>query len=220
LASNAKTAFIQSAEDVERLMQIHKTLGGEERGRRFQLEVLNKAAVVLITAIWESYCEDIAAEALAHIVESAPDAGRIPTELKKMVAKELKSDKNEIAVWALADSKWKEVLKLRLQSLAEARNRNLNAPKTSNIIELFNRAIGLADVSSGWRWQGMSMTNAKAKLDGYVQLRGAIAHRGHAAQNCSKAQVMDYFNLIHLLVGKTEEAVKLYVWLTTKTHLS
>lgn len=39
---------------------------GTARGRRFDLEVLNKSAIVLITSYWEAYCEDIAAEALDH----------------------------------------------------------------------------------------------------------------------------------------------------------
>ena len=38
------------------------------RGRRYHLEVLNKSAIVLVTSFWEAYCEDIAAEGLAHIV--------------------------------------------------------------------------------------------------------------------------------------------------------
>jgi hypothetical protein len=29
--------------------------------------VLNKSAIVLLTAFWEAYCEDLAAEALNHV---------------------------------------------------------------------------------------------------------------------------------------------------------
>ena len=48
------------------MIEIHVLLGGSGQGRKYQLEVLNKSAVVLITAIWEAYCEDIAAaQALA-----------------------------------------------------------------------------------------------------------------------------------------------------------
>ena len=68
MPSKARRAFDDSAKDVKRLLEIHKTIGGNAPGRRAGLEVLNKSAIVLITAIWEAYCEDISAEALEHIV--------------------------------------------------------------------------------------------------------------------------------------------------------
>ena len=52
MASKSQLTFDESAKDVERLMEIHKNLGGAKKGRRYKLEVLNKSAVVLITAIW------------------------------------------------------------------------------------------------------------------------------------------------------------------------
>ena len=49
MASKAEKTFDESAKDVERLMEIHKSLGGGKVGRRYRLEVLNKSAIVLIT---------------------------------------------------------------------------------------------------------------------------------------------------------------------------
>jgi len=74
-------------------MEIHAHLGGDERGRRHQLEVLNKSAVILITAIWEAYCEDIVAEAVEHNIEHATNAVDLSKEIKKLVSKELKRPK-------------------------------------------------------------------------------------------------------------------------------
>jgi hypothetical protein len=211
LASKAREAFDDNAADVERLMEIHKTLSGEERGRRFQMEVLNKASVVLLTAFWESYCEDIASEALSNIVQNSTNAASIPTELKKMVAKELKGEANETAVWALADSNWKAFLQQRLAYLTSVRNRKLNTPKSEQIIDFFHRTIGLKDVSVDWCWKAMSLTRAKAKLDRFVELRGAIAHRGQASESCTKNDVEDYFNFIQRLVSKTGKGVNRHV---------
>ena len=78
MAAKARHAFDQSAKDIERLLEIHQALGGDAKGRRHRLEVLNKSAVVLITAIWEAYCENLAAEALRNIIKCAVSAGIPP----------------------------------------------------------------------------------------------------------------------------------------------
>jgi hypothetical protein len=204
-------AFKKNAADVSRLLEIHTDLGGDARGRRFRLEVLNKSAIVLITAIWEAYCEDLAAEALQHIVQVTSNPDALPLDLKKKVAKELKADLNEIAIWKLADQGWRDVLMKRLGDLAQERNKKLNTPKAENIIELFHSSLGLTDVSSRWRWKGMSVQQAKAKLDKYVSLRGLIAHRGQAGASCTKAQVNDYFAHVKRVVAKTGGSVNAHV---------
>src|SRR5258708_11223117 len=178
MPSKARANFEANAADVGRLLEIHSDLGGDKQGRRFRLEVLNKSSIVLITAIWEAYCEDLASEAVKHIVKHAPNSTSLPKELKKKIAKELRDDLNEISIWALADPGWRSVLTQRLSSLAEERNRKLNTPKAQNIIDLFNVSLGLLDVTDRWFWRGMSVAQAKAKLNRYFTLRGAIAHPG------------------------------------------
>jgi len=219
MPSNARKAFDRNAEDVDRLLEIHQHLGGDSRGRRFQLEVLNKSAIILITAFWEAYCEDIAEEALEHLVNHVTTANELPTELKKRIAKELKADSNEIAMWDLAGEGWKKKVKGRLIALAEERNRRLNTPKSANIDTLFFDAIGLPNVSDAWYWQKMSCQAAKQKLDRYVSLRGAIAHRGTGASSCTKAQVTDYFGHVKELVSKTGGRVNTFVKGITQTGL-
>lgn len=219
MPSKARQAFDRSAGDVERLLEIHEDLGGDARGRRYRLEVLNKSAIVLITAIWEAYCEDIAAEALDHLVNHVPNASALPKELKKRIAKEIKSDLNEIAMWDLADAGWKTKVKARLAALTEERNRKLNTPKSDSIDELFREAIGLPTVSDAWSWTRMTPDTAKKKLDEYVTLRGAIAHRGKGARSCKKAQVEDYFDHVKRLVAKTGGKVNRFVHGVTGARL-
>jgi hypothetical protein len=219
MPSKARQAFDRNAEDIDRLLEIHQDLGGDARGRRFKLEVLNKSAVVPITAIWEAYCEDLAAEALEHMVTHLKDASALPKVLKKRIAKELKADANEIAVWQLADAGWKAKIKARLVALAEERNRKLNTPKSESIDQLFSDAIGLPVVSDAWRWKKMTSDTAKKKLDDYVTLRGAIAHRGKGSATCKKAEVEDYFDHLKRLVGKTGGRVNTFVRSVTGSPL-
>jgi hypothetical protein len=52
--SKARRAFNESCADIDHLVDIHSRLTGEGPGRRYDVEVLNKAGIVLITAFWEA----------------------------------------------------------------------------------------------------------------------------------------------------------------------
>jgi hypothetical protein len=211
MASKARHAFDESCLDINRLLEIHSQLGGSGQGRRYQLEVLNKSAVVLITAIWEAYCEDIVAEGIEHLVAHSTNASVLSKSIRKTIAKELKEDRNELAVWQIADNGWKAVLQSRLTHMNQTRARSLNTPKAENINGLFSEALGIDEIFKTWNWKKMSSIQAAKKLDDYVTLRGDIAHRGAGQQSVTKWQVEDFLNHVKRLVGKTGKQVNKYV---------
>ena len=215
MASQARVAFDENVLDVKALIDIHKEKGAQSRGRRYGLEVLNKSAIVLITAFWESYCEDIAAEGLDHIVKHAPNADSLPPELKKIIVRQLNNNDNQLAIWNLADDGWRTVLKQQLTDLQEARNRKLNTPKSEKIDELFLSTLGIKQISTCWKWDKTSATKASNHLDRFVTLRGAIAHRGKSGKSIKKRQVDDYFSLVKRLAAKTGGNVNAHVKLVT-----
>lgn len=220
MPSKARIALDENLKDVAALLKIHEAKGGVAPGRRFGLEVLNKSAIVLITSYWEAYCEDIAEEGLECIVTDAKTSDALPKEIKKIVAKELKGDSNELAVWDISDDKWRKVLQARLKTLQEARNRKLNTPKHRNIDELFEAAIGLSNVSSKWVWaRKLTAAKAREKLDNFVELRGEIAHRGKAKTSVTKAQVVDYLDFIVHAAAKTGGSVNAHVYSITGKRL-
>jgi len=190
LSSKARSAFDKNAKDVKRLLQIHADIGGDAKGRRYGLEVLNKSAVVLITA-------------------------DLPKELKKRITAEVEADKNELAMWDLAGDGWKTRARARLVSLTIERNRKLNTPKSGQIDELFASAIGLLDISSSWKWPKMSAAKARDKLDHYITLRGEIAHRGAAAAKVNKTDVTNFFRHVEKLVRLTGGKANSYVKAST-----
>ncbi len=199
MSIKAFRAFRDSAKDIERLMALHAHVGGSAPGRRYGLEVLNKSAIVLITAIWEAFCEDLASDALRHIVANAKTADVLSKRLKQTVASELKKNPHQLAVWELSGDGWRRLMERRL----DERNRKLNTPKSDQIDGLFREAIGLERVSDSWKWTKTSAAAARTKLDHYIELRGSIAHRGKAATTCRRKQVSDYFMHVRRLVGKT-----------------
>ncbi|EQD51540.1 hypothetical protein B1B_10979, partial [mine drainage metagenome] len=192
-------------------LKLHEEKGGTGPGRRYGLEVLNKSAVVLITSFWEAYCEDIAAEGLECIVTHAKASDVLPKEIKKIIARELKSDINELAIWDISDDKWRAVLRTHLIKLQETRNRKLNTPKHMNIDDLFESAIGLAKVSLKWGFKKRSPIQTRAKLDKFVELRGEIAHRGKAKSSVKKTTAVDYLELIKQVAARTGGVVNAHV---------
>lgn len=209
--ATAIETFEENARQVDRLIEIHGVVAGQGPGYKSNVAVLHKSAMVLLTAFWEAFCEDLAAEALEHIVEHAGSASALPKELRKSIASDLEGDSNDLAVWAIADSGWRDVLRKRMAALTTERNRRLNTPKTVQIDELFRKAVGMNLVSSNWRWKGMKVTQARDKLDTMVGIRGSIAHRGDAESAVVKEDVENYLAFIRRLAAVTHRAVNGFV---------
>jgi hypothetical protein len=153
-------------------------------------------------------------------VKHAKTADALPKDLKKQLATEIKKSPHELEVWKVADDGWRAYLKNRLEELQAQRNKKLNTPKSANIEQLFLSAIGIQKISNYWHWdrknlpgQKTTMTTAKAKkkLDEYVTLRGAIAHRGQPARSVKKTDVDDYFDFIKGLAAVTGGGINRYV---------
>ncbi|MBU0564332.1 MAG: hypothetical protein KJ890_12605 [Gammaproteobacteria bacterium] len=203
MPSKARKALTDNLTDVTRLLQLHAEAGGGGPGRRRGLEVLNKSAIVLLTSYWESYCEDIAEEGIEHIVKYAKSADALPKAMKKLIAKELKEDKNELAVWSLADDSWRQLLTSRLEQYKASRNWNFNTPKPAQVDELFMEGLGIDKISDSWAWDNTKASNSREKLKSFVELRGAIAHRGKGDESVRKSDVTNYLELIKKLAAKT-----------------
>jgi hypothetical protein len=218
MASKARAAFDKNCADIDRLMEIHTAYGGTGAGYRHQLEVLNKSAIVLLCAIWEAYCEDLAAEAVEHIVAHAAAPG-LSNHIKAIVAADLKKEPNDLLVWDLAGDGWRGVLRSRIADMQKARNRQLNTPKAVEVQAMFKKALGIEDVTAKWYWAGMSIEKAKKKLNKYVDLRCDIAHRGKPNTKCSKDKVTDFLNHVKRLVSKTGGTVNAYQKAMTKKSL-
>ena len=92
MGSAARSTLDENANDIDRLLEIHEQIGDQKPGQRYGLEVLNKSAIVLITAFWEAYCEDVASEGLIYIIKNAKSSAALPDELKKQIVTELGVD--------------------------------------------------------------------------------------------------------------------------------
>lgn len=67
MPSDALRALNSRLRDVDQLMAAHATVGGLDPGRRYDVEGLNRAAVLMLCGHLEGYVEDVMREALGKV---------------------------------------------------------------------------------------------------------------------------------------------------------
>jgi len=68
---------------IVRLLDIHTHLTGAGPGRRREVQVLNKSAVLLLVATWEAYVEDLAISACRFAEKNGVKSTIDPCKIKK-----------------------------------------------------------------------------------------------------------------------------------------
>ncbi|MFJ3861482.1 HEPN domain-containing protein [Streptomyces sp. NPDC090085] len=210
----------EAVPDIERLIDFHEKETGSARGRRRpDIQVVSRSAVVLTCASWEAFCEDLAAEALRHLADHAPDGSALPTALKKSVKASLLAEANELAIWDLAGDGWRKVLRDRADLLSGDEDRSLNTPKPHLVKAFFEKNTGIKDITTSWKWHKNEPTRTAKLLTDFVVLRGAIAHRGSPKGGVLKRHATQGLELIQRLAEKSAEAVSDHLTKHTGTGL-
>ena len=203
--------FIGNMNNVIQLVGIHETLTGQEPGRRFGVEVLNKSAIVLATACWEAYIEDLAEEAFNFLFDASLDHSGIPTKVQGLVGRSLKDEPDDKSVWKMADEGWRTVLQNYKANVLKRYTGTLNTPKPDKIDKIFEELIGLQNLSSSWSWRRMPSGEAINRLTKYIELRGAIAHRVSVRTAVRKSDAIEYALFVLRLAAKTTNTVGKYL---------
>lgn len=210
--ANPISGFIKNLKDVDRLFKIHEEKTGMARGRRYGVEILNKSALVMSTACWEAFVEDLAAEGFDFLISKVRTPSDLPKGIMQEISKRLRDEKDDRKIWDLAGSGWKKiVLKGYKRDILRKHIGFFNTPNHSNIDELFKKMLGLDSLSSSWRWKSLSVKAARAKLGEYINTRGAIAHRVSAAKSITKNYVNAYGVLIIRLAVKSQNRVRVHL---------
>lgn len=215
MPSQALSTFNDSAEDVVALLDAHEgvteAFAHYKLGPPARLDVLFPSATVLMVSHWEAFVEDIASEALEYLVAHVPDATHIPIQIKKRLAKEIKQDPNEIALWRLADAGWRHFIKERLTKLKEGRDRFFNTPKAQQTADFIEEVLGIEDVRDAWTFGDFNPTSAAESLNALIEVRGKIAHRGKMPQQINGVWVREKMCFLRKLVGATEGRINRHV---------
>lgn len=184
--------FRENVAEVDRLLKIHSLISGSEPGRKHHVEVLNKSAIVLLTATWESYIEELAKNSFTFMIQNAENHKNIPNKVLTLAVKEIRSSKNDLDVWKIAGNGWKTILDEYKNEVIKKHVDSLNSPKSHNVDELFESILGLKGISKNWYWKGMSNAQCIKKLETLIEIRGDIAHTVQTASSVTKSVVIEY----------------------------
>jgi hypothetical protein len=191
--------LIENVTEVKRLMDFHRGAAGSGPGRKYNVEILSKSAIVLTVACLEAYVEDLAKAALEHLIENAADHKVFPNNVLEIVASKHQGPN----AWKLAGEGWKQMLRDNLKDVLARTTGALNTPKTGQVDELFLKTIGYTKISNKWGWPGSTAANTAKRLDALVTLRGSIAHRVKSSKSVTKKDVLNAIDLISRLAVKT-----------------
>jgi hypothetical protein len=203
--------------EIDRLLEIHKVVAGPGVGRKRDVEVLNKSAIVLLLACWEAFVEDTATAAFDRMLATATSPDVFPEFVLAIAAKEIKKS-DTMVLWGIAKSGWKpELLKHRERVLEKYVDRgSFNTPSAENIDKLFSEMVGLTSVSRQWFWPKMTHEKTTAKLAKLIELRGGIAHRVTTASPVKKSDVVAYKDFLYRLAVITHNRTSAFVYARTK----
>lgn len=208
--------FLKNLKEVTRLLEIHTEQSGKGPGYKYNVEVLNKSAIVLLVACWESFVEDLAESTFSLLLSRAKSPSIFPNRVLALAVKSLKEDKNDTAVWQLAGLGWKEVLKAHKDFVFNKCTGSLNTPRAQKVDEIYESLIGLKGLSASWGWKKMSSKSSVEKLDELVTLRCEIAHRVVASTKVKKSDVRSYVDFVNRIAVKTSNEVRKIIIERTK----
>ena len=193
------------------ISDIHANLTGTSPGRRHDVQVLNRSAVLLLVATWEAYVEDLAISGCRMIVEGTEVYGQLPKRALVMTSRRLENQKDETSIWTLAGDGWKN----ELLAQAEIEASKLHSPDAAKIEALFENTLGLRSLSKTWHWAGSSRENVIRRLNTLIEVRGEIAHRGEASDSVTKAYVESSGDLVRRLAAITSNRVRDHISVIT-----
>ena len=206
--------LLENLHEVDLLLGIHAAIAGATPGRKRNVEVLNKSAIVLVVACWEAFVEDLAAHALDFLIAEAKTHVIFP----KAVLERVGSKHTGPNAWALAGEGWKQALRDNLSEVLAKTTGSLNTPRAAQVDELFVKTIGLARISSAWSWPGRKQAAAVQALNELITLRGSIAHRVQHSASVYKSSVVSAVELVSRLAVKSTNRVRLHVHAATSKY--
>jgi len=147
---NHLNIYLDNIIEVENLLSIHEKVSGIGRGRKVDVEILNKSIIVLLVACWESFIEVIIEDAFTIMLNSARTHTIFPSSVLTKASKEIRSPKDDREIWKIAGDGWRQVLTDYKDNLLRNQIDYFHSPKANNIGELCENILGLKNITSHW----------------------------------------------------------------------
>ena len=191
--------------DVRLLLNLARQ-GANSFATKKAIEAVNRSAVVLTCASWETFVEDLAVDGLSFIHRNRHPADDLSPSTRAVASRTESRLKGQSNRWGTG---------LFMQKNRDTFLGVFNTPKAAKVDALFKRALGMDSLSMQWSWRRVSAPKARQRLDAYVSLRGDIAHRTKGTIAVTKAQVVEFVELCERLGWLSCNAVR--AWLLRET---
>lgn len=209
--SEAKQRFEANKRDIDLLWLIYKDSATTGKTNERRRSILNSAAIVFISAFWESYVEDVAMEAFDFLLANASQADVIPAKIRTLASRKLIAAKDERVIWTLAGDGWKKVLQTHRDEVHDEWIKSFHSPKSQSVNKLFFELLEMRNLSENWVSETMPSAQATKKLDHYMTIRGNIAHRINHENKIYKNDVKDFLGHIATLIEKSDTAISIHL---------
>jgi hypothetical protein len=186
-------------QEVYNILDSHYRLNHVGKGRR-GLGHITRSGVLMLCAAWELYLEELLLESVQILTERAEGPRDLPKKVYKEIAHHVRSVKDESKPLDMAGDGWKNVF----ESHAKNGIGGINTPKSTQIDPLFEKYLGLEELSSCWSY-------GKGDIDHFVSIRGDIAHRGRDAGYVHKGTLTRYKEVIYTSCIETDNHVADYI---------
>lgn len=190
-------------QDVAELLEIPKLIPG----RRDKILQINKAAIVLITASFESFVETLAENALDFMIESCQKPDDIPEKIRNLVGSRYTNSPNPAMPWTFAGDGWRSILLKYREEVVRKYTGSFNTASPENIDNLFAELIGIKNISTCWSFQPKRYNT----IDIYRRFlvdRHKIAHKNEGPAAPSIFYARRYKDLVETIAAQTAEAVE------------
>jgi hypothetical protein len=138
-----------------------------------EIEVLKRAAPILLVTAWETYLEDFLREKFEPLLRAAAQPSDVQNAFNTVAAKWIDSNRtnlqNTLSDWTGVG--WKGKIRTYFSEQIAV----LNTPNSENCSRLFKVFLHV-DLKKIWRWPGHDYTLAASRLDAIISVRGEVTH--------------------------------------------
>lgn len=193
MPSKSYQLFHKNLMDIQRLLDNHKTLSGQERGKK-ALDHITRSGILLLVATWEVYIEELICESVGFLSKNIRDPNDLPVPVKKFLSDCIHNSKNEIEPFKLAGRGWSEFYREQAGHVTNA----LNTPKIEKIDKLFKDLLGVNIISRNFGLRTLNLI---------ISTRGDIAHRVKLNKYVKPAILRGFMEDIRQYVLETDKAI-------------
>ncbi|HQU81656.1 MAG TPA: HEPN domain-containing protein [Pyrinomonadaceae bacterium] len=207
MPSKSFANFLIHLDDVTKLTEAHNLFSRGTRGRK-QLGYITRSGIVMLSAAWERYNEDLLLECIKFIAHNISDATVLPEDIRRTLSHRIKNDKHELKPIELTGNGWKKVW----FDYAQEKVLNLHNPKSVELDKLFKEYLGLDNPNYSKLW----LKNSVLKVDKFIETRGAVAHRGRDIDYVRFNFLQQQIELIRLNTIQIDSEIANYLQNLTK----